>query len=144
MKYSRNLCVFPNNANAGDEKYAFNISGEMMPETSGISIVIPNYNGEQLLEQNLPSIIAALTHWGGQSELIVVDDCSADSSCQLIAERFPQVRLLVNSSNLGFSKSCNIGFNKANYPVGICINNDVNVEVDFIAPLLKSFQDKNV
>jgi GT2 family glycosyltransferase len=115
-----------------------------MPETGKISIVIPNYNGEQLLEQNLPSIIAALTHWGGQYELIVVDDCSIDFSCKLIAERFPQVRLIGNSSNLGFSKTCNIGFNKASYPVGICINNDVNVEVDFIAPLLKCFRDKNV
>jgi len=115
-----------------------------MPESHGISVVIPNYNGEQLLEGNLPSIIAALTHWVGQYELIVVDDCSTDASCQLIAERFPQVRLLVNSSNLGFSKACNIGFNKARYPVGICINNDVNVEVNFIAPLLKHFQDQTV
>jgi len=115
-----------------------------MPETGKISIVIPNYNGEQLLEQNLPSIIAALAHWGGQYELIVVDDCSTDASCQLIAERFPQVRLLFNSSNLGFSKACNIGFTKACYPVGICINTDVNVKVDFIAPLLKPFWDNNV
>jgi len=115
-----------------------------MPETSGISVVIPNYNGKQLLEQNLPSIIAALTYWGGQFELIVVDDSSTDASCQLIAERFSQVRLIVNPSNLGFSKTCNIGFNKAHYPIGICINNDVNVEVDFIEPLLKSFRDKNV
>ncbi|MHC1699094.1 MAG: glycosyltransferase family 2 protein [Geobacteraceae bacterium] len=111
---------------------------------TGISIVIPNYNGAQLLEQNLPSILAALAHWGGEFELIVVDDHSTDSSCQLLKERFPQVHLLVNSSNLGFSKTCNRGFTIAQYPIGICINNDVKVSVDFIAPLLDHFVEEDV
>jgi len=115
-----------------------------MSEANRISIVIPNYNGAQLLEQNLPSIIAALAHWGGDYELIVVDDHSTDTSCQILAERFPQVRVLVNASNLGFSKSCNIGFAIAQYSIGICINNDVNVEVDCIAPLLKHFVENDV
>lgn len=110
----------------------------------GVSVVIPNYNGAQLLEQNLPSIIAALNHWGGENELIVVDDHSTDASCQMLSERFPQVRLLVNASNLGFSKSCNSGFAIAQYSIGICINNDVNVEVGFIAPLLKHFVENDV
>lgn len=115
-----------------------------MPESHGISVVIPNYNGEQLLKENLPSIISALKHWGGEYELIVVDDCSKDASCRLIADHFPQVRLLVNSSNMGFSRTCNAGFKESHYPVGICINNDVKVETDFIAPLLKHFQDLTV
>jgi len=109
-----------------------------------ISIVVPNYNGEGLLRENLPSIFAALEQWCGEYEIIVVDDCSADGSCQLIMEWFPDVRLIRNSKNLGFSRSCNAGFREAHYPLGICINNDVRCEAGFIAPLLKHFDDVTV
>jgi len=115
-----------------------------MIDCSGISVVIPNYNGEQLLLANLPSIVAALEHWSGSSELIVVDDCSSDGSCTLLAEQFPQVKVIVNARNSGFSKTCNVGMAAVKYPVALCINSDVKVSVDFIAPLLQHFADDAV
>ncbi len=105
----------------------------------GISIVIPNYNGEELLRENLPSIIAALARWGGDHELIVVDDCSTDASCQLLREDFPEVILIVNSLNMGFSRTCNKGMEKVRYPVAFCINSDVLVSPDLIAPIVRHF-----
>lgn len=111
---------------------------------SGLSIVIPNYNGESLLQANLPSIIAAVEHWGGQSELIIVDDCSTDGSCKILREKFPQARIIVNAVNSGFSKTCNVGMAAVKHPVAFCINNDVKVSVDFIAPLLRHFEDDDV
>ncbi|HLO24484.1 MAG TPA: glycosyltransferase family 2 protein [Geobacteraceae bacterium] len=115
-----------------------------MVNPTGISIVIPNYNGEGLLRENLPSIIAALEQWGGEHELIVVDDCSTDGSCLLIREAFPHVTLIVNTVNMGFSKTCNIGMGKVRYPVALCVNNDVKAAPDLIAPLVRHFADDDV
>lgn len=111
---------------------------------SGISIVIPNYNGKSLLKANLPSIVAAMEQWGGECELIIVDDCSTDGSCALLRDQFPMAKVIVNAFNAGFSKTCNIGMAAAKHPVAFCINNDVEVSVDFIAPLLEHFEDADV
>jgi GT2 family glycosyltransferase len=110
----------------------------------GISVVIPNYNGANLLAENLPSVLTALEQWGGEWELIVVDDGSTDGSCALLKERFPQVRLIVNACNLGFAKSCNAGMAVVGFPVALCVNNDVKVEPDLIAPILKHFADEEI
>lgn len=111
---------------------------------NGISIVIPNYNGEELLHENIPSLLVALETWGKEYECIVVDDCSSDSSCRLLKENFPQVTLIVNSVNMGFSKTCNIGMAHVKYSVALCLNNDVKVSPDFLAPLLKHFEDPDL
>jgi GT2 family glycosyltransferase len=60
-------------------------------------------------------------------EIIVVDNASSDGSAELVRQRFPQVRVVENKSNLGFAKANNIGvsLSKGNY---LCfINSDVNV-----------------
>jgi GT2 family glycosyltransferase len=110
-----------------------------MTNPAGLSVVMPNYNGEALLDANLPPLIAALEQWGGAWELIVVDDHSVDGSLRLLQERFPQVRLLVNEVNLGFSGTCNRGMAEARYPLALCINTDVLVEAGFVAPLVEHF-----
>jgi GT2 family glycosyltransferase len=115
-----------------------------MPENPGISIVIPNYNGEKLLQENLPSVIAALEHWGGKYQLIVVDDCSTDGSCRVLREQFPTVQLLVNRRNLGFSGTCNAGMRLVQAPVAICLNSDVKVAENLIEPLLLHFSDREL
>lgn len=115
-----------------------------MSLSTGISIVIPNYNGATLLRENLPSIITAAQHWGGAYEIIVVDDCSPDSSCAVLGELFPQVTVIKNRANAGFSKTANAGMATAKYSIALCINNDVKVEQDFIAPLLEHFKDRDM
>jgi GT2 family glycosyltransferase len=113
-------------------------------DVTGISVVIPNYNGEQLLRENLPSVIAALDSWGAPSELIVVDDASTDGSCRLLRESFPEVVLLVNSENSGFSRTCNAGMAAVRHPVVFCVNTDVEVERDLVAPIIQHFADDSV
>lgn len=116
----------------------------MTLHATGLSIVMPNYNGESLLPKNIPPLVSALKSWGGAWELIVVDDCSSDASCKLIAKDFPFVKLLRNEKNLGFSGTCNAGMQIANYPNVLCINTDVLVEHDFITPLLEHFSDESL
>lgn len=115
-----------------------------MSRDHGVSVVIPNYNGAALLRENLPSVIAACTGWGGPHEIIVVDDCSSDNSTAVLAELFPSVQVLINPENQGFSRTCNRGIAAARYPVVFCINTDVRVEADLIAPLLRHFAEDSV
>jgi len=115
-----------------------------MISTAGLSVVMPNYNGEALLVDYLPPLIAALEQWGGEWELIIVDDCSSDGSCELLRERFPQVILIVNKVNLGFSGTCNRGMAAARFPLALCINSDVLVCPGFVAPLVEHFRQLDV
>ncbi len=114
-----------------------------MAYSGGISVVIPTYNGEKLLRDNLPSVIDAIESWGGDYELIVVDDCSSDGSRAFLAS-LPQVQVLVNQANMGFSRSCNAGMLATRYPVCLCVNNDVAMTPGCIAPLLAHFDDPTV
>lgn len=113
-------------------------------DVKGISVVIPNYNGEQLLRENLPSVLVALKAWGGPFELIVVDDASSDGSCRLIRGAFPEVTLLVNPENRGFSRTCNTGMAAVSHSLVFCINTDVLVERDLITPIVRHFADESV
>lgn len=110
----------------------------------GISVVIPNYNGARLLQENLPSVISAVEEWDGPREVIVVDDCSTDDSVAVISRLFPTVRLLVNRTNQGFSRTCNLGLAEARHPLAFCINTDVRVEPNLLAPVVRHFADDSV
>ena len=68
-----------------------------------ISIVIVNYNVKHFLEQCLYSVYKSLKDIKG--EVFVVDNNSVDGSCQMVREKFPQVKLLENKENSGFSKA---------------------------------------
>ena len=113
-------------------------------QPQGVSIIIPTYNGIRLLEENLPFLLEALDEWAGAYEVIVVDDCSIDDTARMLKERFPQIKLLQNYRNEGFSHTCNNGMQQALYPVAICLNNDVKVTSGFVSPLLAHFGDPSV
>lgn len=103
-----------------------------------ISIVIPNYNGEKLLEKNLPKVLAAKK----DAEVIVVDDGSTDSSLEVL-KKF-DVKVIVNKKNLGFSSTVNRGVSQAEGDIVVLLNTDVLPEKDFLQPLLKHFEDPKV
>lgn len=104
-----------------------------------VTIAIPNFNGEKLLEKNLPNILAA-----GADEVLIIDDFSKDQSILMIRKNFPKVKLLINQKNYGFIVSVNKLFKEAIGDIVVLLNNDVFVEKDFLKPLLKHFQDKDV
>lgn len=104
------------------------------------SIVIPNYNGADLLKKNLPKVIAAAK---GQ-EVIVVDDASTDDSVRVLKEHFPQVRLIINQQNLRFARACNVGVREARGEIILLLNSDVWPEKDFLDPLASHFKNQAV
>lgn len=104
-----------------------------------ISVVIPNYNGKHLLELNLPSVIAALKFTQINYEVIVVDDASADDSVVFIQQHYPDIKLLINESNKGFSPTINKGIVAAQYELVLALNSDVKLSADYFIEQLKYF-----
>ena len=96
-----------------------------------LSVIIPNYNGKHLLESYLPSVFEALENTGVSYELIVVDDASKDDSVSFIKNTYPQITLLVNDSNRGFSYTCNQGIAIAHYELTLLLNSDVRLTPDY-------------
>ncbi len=107
------------------------------------SVVIPNWNGRDLLEQYLPSVEAALAGHP-HNEIIVVDNGSSDGSADFVRRAFPEVRVLALDRNHGFGGGSNAGFRAAKNDVVVLLNSDMRVAPDFLAPLLEGFSDDRV
>jgi GT2 family glycosyltransferase len=104
-----------------------------------VSIVIPNYNGRHLLQEYLPYTISAIENGGADYEIIIVDDASTDESVEFLRAEYPQVKLLVNDSNSGFSYSCNQGIAAAKCELILLLNSDVKLTPDYFDHQWKYF-----
>ncbi len=93
-----------------------------------LSIVIVNYNVKYFLEQCLHSVQKACQ--GLESEIFVVDNNSVDGSNKMIREKFPEVILIENKDNKGFSKANNQAIRKAKGEYILLLNPDTIVEDD--------------
>jgi GT2 family glycosyltransferase len=113
------------------------------PNNTSASVVIPNWNGRDLLAKYIPSIIEALGD-NLNNEIIVVDNGSEDGSAEFLREHFPSVRVLALDRNLGFGGGSNAGFRAAKNDIVVLLNSDMRVERDFLAPLLETFTDDTV
>lgn len=128
---------------------AFAISGRRRPpvnrspKSKAASIVIPNWNGRDLLEKYIPSCLAAIANHPG-SEVIVVDNGSSDGSAHFLREYFPAVRVVALPVNLGFGGGSNAGFEAAANDIVVLLNSDMRVEPDFLQPLLDGFTSTDV
>ncbi len=93
-----------------------------------LSVVIVNYNVKYFLEQCLISVYKASKDI--DMEVFVVDNASADGSCQMVNQRFPQVHLIENSVNVGFSVANNQAIRIAKGQYVLLLNPDTLVEED--------------
>ena len=105
-----------------------------------LSIIVVNYNVKDFLEQCLLSVENAIK--GVAAEVIVVDNNSVDSSCQMVKERFPQFQLIENKQNTGFAVANNQAINISKGKYVLLLNPDTLVEEDTFTKVL-SFMDKN-
>src|ERR1017187_9744194 len=113
------------------------------PRSSAASVVIPNWNGKDLLAKYLPSVVAALAD-NPANEIVVVDNGSSDGSAEFVRTAFPQVKLVALEKNLGFGGGSNAGFRAAANDIVVLLNSDMRVAEDFLAPLLEGFADPQV
>lgn len=106
---------------------------------SGISVVIPNYNGVALFPVTLPTVEEALKVTQKPFEIIVVDDCSTDDSVTYLQETYPSVIIIHNIFNSGFSITANKGISAANYDKVLLLNSDVKLTPDYLTGQFKYF-----
>ncbi len=90
-----------------------------------LSVVIVNYNVRQLLEACLKSVEKALE--GIEGDIYVVDNNSSDGSVAYIRERFPEVHLIANKENLGFSRANNQAIRMTDAEYVLLLNPDTVV-----------------
>lgn len=110
-----------------------------------ISVVIPNWNGRDLLERNLPQVLKACQAWKKTGwEVIVVDDASTDDSLAFLKKKYPRVKLVVHRKNRRFAVACNSGVKTAQGEIVVLLNNDVAPQANFLEPLLRHFKDGQV
>lgn len=108
-----------------------------------LTVLIPNFNGKKLLQNFLPSIYDSLHVANVSFEFIIVDDCSNDDSKAYIKDNYPDIELIENNSNLGFSKTCNKGIKKAKGKYLLLLNTDIKLTPDYIKICLQHFKDSN-
>lgn len=100
---------------------------------SAVSVIIPNYNGAALLSACLEALHAQTLR---PYEVIVVDDGSTDSSCELVRARFPWVRLLPLAANGGFCRAANAGLRAARGELLALLNNDAQPAAGWLGALV--------
>lgn len=98
-----------------------------------VSIVIPNWNGRDLL-------LACLASLERQSFMAfrtyVVDNGSQDGSVEAVRDRFPAVEILALPENRGFAEAMNRGFALGRGTYLVALNNDTTMEPDWLATLV--------
>ncbi|GBD86462.1 N-acetylglucosaminyl-diphospho-decaprenol L-rhamnosyltransferase [bacterium BMS3Abin03] len=102
-----------------------------------LSIIIVNYNVKEFLQNLLHSIEKASS--GISKEIIIVDNASDDGSVELIREKFPDVKLIVNKKNLGFGKANNQALKIAKGDFMLMLNPDTLVSEDTFDKMIGFF-----
>lgn len=103
-----------------------------------LSVIIVNYNVKYFLEQCLYSIRKAKPDFA--MEVMVVDNNSVDGSVEMLKEKFPEVILIENKVNTGFSKANNLAIRQSKAEYILLLNPDTVVQEDTFTKVV-SFMD---
>ena len=98
-----------------------------------VSVIIPNYNGIAYLDGVLASLERQTCR---DFETILVDNGSADGSVAFVTGNYPWVHIVELPENFGFSRAVNEGIYAARTPYVLLLNNDTEVEPDFVEEML--------
>ncbi|MDO8532147.1 MAG: glycosyltransferase [Dehalococcoidia bacterium] len=107
------------------------------------AILVLNYNGRPLLEENIPGVVAAARYAGARHDVIVVDNASSDDSVAFVQAKFPDVKVMRMAQNRRLF-SYNDAVRACSHDYVILLNNDIRVQPDFIPPLLEGLNDPTV
>ena len=98
-------------------------------------MIVINWNHGWCLANCLEAL---LTQEGPWLEVLVVDNASRDGSADVVAERFPQARVIRNPENTGFSRAFNQAARATNAPLLLSLNPDVTVRPGFVEELVQA------
>ncbi len=98
-----------------------------------LAIVILNWNGTQMLERYLPSV---LKHSQDQSAVYVADNASTDNSLELLERKFPECKIIVLEKNWGFADGYNKALEQIDAEYYLLLNSDIEVTQGWLTPML--------
>lgn len=104
---------------------------------SKIAIVILNWNGENLLEKYLPSVI----QFSKEADLYVADNASSDGSVAFLEKNYPSVKIIRNSTNGGFAKGYNDALKHVDADIFCLLNSDVEVTENWLGAIENVFNE---
>lgn len=114
-----------------------------MQKKKSVSVVIPSWNSESQMKQNLPFVFAAAAKV--KAEVVIVDDASAyDQSASYLKSLGKKVRFYANKTNEGFSFTVNRGVSLAKGDLIMLLNTDVRPSPDCFVKAIKYFEDPTV
>lgn len=102
-----------------------------------VAVVILNWNGKQLLEQFLPSVIK----YTDEATIYVADNASADDSIAYVSETFPFIHIIQNKVNGGYAKGYNDALSQLSEDLFVLLNSDVEVSENWLTPVISAFQE---
>ena len=104
-----------------------------------LSIIIVNWNTEDLLRQCIASLVENLGELS--HEIYVVDNGSSDGSAEMVRNEFPQAHLIENKKNLGFARANNLAMRVAAGRFFLLLNSDTVVKTGALEGLLKTMEN---
>ena len=104
-----------------------------------VSVVILNYNGNEYLEQFLPSVVKHSPN----ANIVVIDNGSTDQSIPFLEKNYPEIELIVLPENLGYAGGYNEGLKSITTEYSILLNSDIEVTSGWIEPMLNIMEDDN-
>lgn len=105
-----------------------------------VSVIIVNFNTWKLTIEAIQSVMNSKTAFS--YEIILVDNSSSDDSVNKIKTAFPDITLIVNDQNLGFSKANNQGIRISKGRYILLLNSDTVIQVDTLQTMI-NFMDEN-
>lgn len=102
-----------------------------------VAIVLLNYNGHKLLEENIPFLVDTTY---SNKQIVIIDNASTDNSVSFIKENYPFIPVIELSKNIGYAGGYNEGLKSVTAEYYILLNTDVRVTPGFIEPLVALFR----
>jgi len=101
--------------------------------TEPVTIIIPHYRAPVIIDC-LESLYT-FSNW--PIKVLVIDDGNNGPSLQKAILNFPQIKVLSNEKNIGFTGSCNRGLAATKSKYAVLLNDDTRVTQDWLRPLVK-------
>lgn len=102
-----------------------------------VSVIIVSWNALHHLRTFLPSVVASATR---DVEIVLADNASTDGSADWVRATYPDVKIATFDRNYGYCGGNNRGVEAATGDILIFLNNDVRVDPQWIAPIVKRFR----
>jgi GT2 family glycosyltransferase len=102
-----------------------------------VAVVILNWNGKELLEKFLPSIVQFTYH--EIADIYVADNASTDSSITYVKQHFPSITIIQNKENGGYAKGYNDALKHIKAEFFALVNSDIEVTENWLEPIIDYF-----